>query len=106
MPPIRNMQVCLLKSSRITICMNWIKEIRCPQWRLHAKKTGWQMVYIKPKRKKGAEKYYTVREGETVYSVSMKLGVKSKFICKYNGLYLDTPLQPGTVLWLQGKKPS
>jgi LysM repeat protein len=68
--------------------------------------TEGQIVYIKPKRNKGSDKYYTVNEGETVYSVSMKLGIKSKSLCKFNGLHIDTPLQPGTVLWLQTKKPS
>ena len=68
--------------------------------------TEGQIVYIKPKRNKGTDKYYTVKEGETVYSVSMKLGIKSNSLCKFNGLHIDTPLQPGTVLWLQTKKPS
>jgi len=70
----------------------------------HDALTEGQIVYIKPKRAKGSEKFYTVKEGENVYSVSMKLGIKSKSLCKYNGLHIDSPIQPGEVLWLQSKK--
>jgi LysM repeat protein len=65
-----------------------------------------QMVYIKPKRRKGEEKFYTVKPGDTVLSISAQLGVKSKSICKFNGLTVDSSVQPGDVLWLQSKKPA
>ena len=65
-----------------------------------------QIVYIKPKRGKGSEKFYTVKEEETVYSVSMKLGIKSKALCKYNGLQIDSRIKAGEILWLQSRKPA
>jgi len=54
-----------------------------------------QKVYITPKRSNAAVPYYTVKEGDTVHSVSQELGVKSKFICSLNGLQPDEPLKPG-----------
>ena len=65
-----------------------------------------QWVYIKPKRNKGSESTYTVQPGETVVSVSRKLGIKSKSLCKFNNIEIGSSLKSGDVLWLQKRKPS
>lgn len=54
-----------------------------------------QMVYITPKRSSCAQDHYTVREGDTIHSISQQLGVKSKFLCSRNGLQPNDPLKPG-----------
>jgi LysM repeat protein len=54
-----------------------------------------QKIYITPKRLSASVPYYTVREGDTVHSISQELGVKSRSICSLNGLQPDEPLKPG-----------
>ncbi|MFM7217472.1 MAG: glucosaminidase domain-containing protein, partial [Bacteroidota bacterium] len=57
-----------------------------------------QMVYIGPKKQYAAVAEYTVAEGEGLHAVSQKLGVKSKYICRLNGLPESADLAPGTRL--------
>lgn len=53
------------------------------------------IVFIQPKRRKAKEKYYTVKSGETIKSISQELGVKAKSICKKNDLEINAELTPG-----------
>jgi LysM repeat protein len=62
-------------------------------------------VYIKPKRNKSSQQYYTVAEEESLAHIAMKLGVKTKALCKYNNIAATEVLKPGTKLWLQNKRP-
>lgn len=56
------------------------------------------VVYIQPKRRKAKDKYYTVQKGETIKSISQKLGIKVKSICKKNDLEINSELTPGMKL--------
>lgn len=57
-------------------------------------------VYLQEKGKKSAEtaKYYTVRRGETLYSISQKLGIQLKHLLKKNDLDKDDKIKPGETL--------
>lgn len=46
-------------------------------------------IYLQPKRKRGAEKYHTVKAGETMWSISRDEGVRLSYLYKYNRI------QPG-----------
>lgn len=43
-----------------------------------------QVVYLQPKRRKSKTAFHTVQQGETIYSISQKYGVKTKYIYKRN----------------------
>lgn len=65
------------------------------------------MVYIKPKKNKGGQESYTVKEEDSVYLIAMKTGIKMKALCKYNSLSPGDELKPGTTLRLRkGKQKS
>ena len=62
-----------------------------------------QRVYLKPKRNK-AEKgheFHTVKNGDTLYSISQKYGVKLKKLLKRNGLSKNQKLKTGTKIRLR-----
>ena len=46
--------------------------------------------------------YYTTREGDTVASVAAEFNVKPQHLAVLNGITVDTPLTPGTVLVIPG----
>jgi membrane peptidoglycan carboxypeptidase len=46
--------------------------------------------------------YYTTREGDTVPSVAAAFGVNPTALAQLNGITVDTPLTPGTVLVIPG----
>lgn len=62
-----------------------------------------QLVYLEPKRnkaKKGIDKH-EIQEGETVWNISQKYGIKEKKLRKKNGLSESEEPQPGDVLLLR-----
>lgn len=63
------------------------------------------IVYLQPKRRKGSEKHHTVKEGENMYSISQKYGIKLKHIYRKNHMERGTEPEPGQKLWLRKKKP-
>jgi LysM repeat protein len=63
-----------------------------------------QIIYIKPKASKTSETFYVVKEGDTVHSISQQLGIKSKYIYKWNNLPEGQEVQSGQKLWLQKQK--
>ena len=67
-----------------------------------------QIIYLQPKRGKaerGQEKY-TVKEGDSLYSISQKFAVKLKSLCKKNNLSETDTVKSGDVLWLRKRKPA
>lgn len=68
--------------------------------------TEGQMLYLQPKRNKAAfgTNFHTVAEGETLYDISQKYGVKMKALRKKNALEEGEALEAGTKLWLRKKK--
>lgn len=62
-----------------------------------------QRVYLQPKRKKAYRDFevHTVKQGETVYSISQQYGVKMKYLRKRNNLKDDKEPVPGMELELR-----
>ncbi len=54
-----------------------------------------QLVYLQPKRKNANQHWHIVQEGETMYDISQKFGVKQKILYRRNSIHPDTLLQPG-----------
>ncbi len=65
-----------------------------------------QHYFITRKKSKGLVNYHTVREGEDLWSISQKYGMKKSKILKYNRMYKGEALEVGRVLWLRRKRPS
>lgn len=62
-----------------------------------------EKLYLQPKKSWSKTKFHTVQQGETIYSISQKYGVKTKSIIKRNRLENDT-LKPNQQLKLRGFK--
>lgn len=63
------------------------------------------IVYLEKKRKQAA-KYldkHVVEEGETLYFLSQKYGVRLKYLLKYNNMAQEMALDPGTIIKLRKK---
>ena len=58
------------------------------------KKKGWSKV-----------EYHTVQEGETLWGISQKYGIRLLSLAKKNGIASASELKPGRVLWLKKKRP-
>jgi LysM repeat protein len=66
-----------------------------------------QMLYLQPKRTKaeaGKENYTTV-DGDTMYVISQKYGIKLKSLYELNRMEEGVDPKPGTKLWLRTIKP-
>jgi LysM repeat protein len=66
-----------------------------------------QILYLQPKREKaeaGNENYTTI-EGDTMYSIAQKFGIKLKSLYEMNRMDQGVEPAPGTRLWLRGMKP-
>jgi LysM repeat protein len=63
-------------------------------------------MYLQPKRRKAAieDKCYTLLEGETMYDVSQKFGIKLKHLYRLNNMEFGTKPEPGVSLSLRNKK--
>jgi flagellum-specific peptidoglycan hydrolase FlgJ/LysM repeat protein len=66
-----------------------------------------QILYLQPKRDKAepGKETYTVKDGDTVYSISQKFGIKMKSIYDLNRLAVGSEIKPGTKIWLRSMKP-
>ncbi|PIE84091.1 MAG: hypothetical protein CSA07_03830 [Bacteroidia bacterium] len=64
-------------------------------------------LYIQPKRRKAAHgnQSHVVEEGETVYSISQKYGMKTKWLRKRNHLAEREEPTVGQILYLRGYAP-
>lgn len=63
-------------------------------------------VYLQPKRNKAAHgiEYHTVKEGETMYLISQKYGIKLHKLYQKNQMEEEMEPKPGQKLWLRKKK--
>lgn len=66
-----------------------------------------QILYIQPKRDKAApgKETYTAAEGDTMYTISQKFGVKLKAIYELNRMVAGSQPKAGTKIWLRSMKP-
>lgn len=60
-------------------------------------------IYLQPKKSKGQHKYHTVKEGETMASISQKEGIKLKSLYKKNQMSPGEEPQNGERLCMRGK---
>lgn len=60
-----------------------------------------QIVFLKPKKKEGERSSYTVKNGDTVYYIAQMMGIKTKYLYKYNNLTEGQQLQPGQKIYLK-----
>ncbi len=92
------------------------EEMEMMKWQLYkynelpkdASITEGQMVYLQPKHDKaerGQDKY-TVKDGDSLYSISQKFGIKTKSLRKKNNMTVEDNIKTGDVLWLRKRKPA
>ncbi|HYG14575.1 MAG TPA: LysM peptidoglycan-binding domain-containing protein [Bacteroidia bacterium] len=62
------------------------------------------IIYLKPKKRKGTEAYHTVKEGETMYSISQLYGIKLKHLYKKNRMEPGTEPATGQVVYMRRKR--
>ena len=61
-----------------------------------------QVVFIQPKRNKSKEQESCIaQQGETLWGISQRYGVKLKKLAKYNAMAATDPVQPGQKVWLR-----
>ncbi len=63
-----------------------------------------QIIYIKPKSSETSKAFYVVKDGDTVHSISQELGIKSKYIYKWNNFSDNQEVKSGQKIWLQKHK--
>ncbi len=61
-----------------------------------------EKVFIQPKRKKAKAKTYIVKEGDSLFSISQKFGIKQRYILLRNNFRTELELRPGVELLLRG----
>ena len=61
-----------------------------------------QIIYIQPKRNKSkSTELHIAEQGETLWGVSQRYGVKLKKLAKYNSMGIADPLRAGQKVWLR-----
>ena len=71
----------------------------------HVVKPG-QIYYLESKRNRARVYYHTVQEGESLWQISQKYGVKLERLLQKNRLESEKEIAPGMVLWLRFIRPS
>lgn len=61
------------------------------------------IVYLQPKRRRGEESYHTVRDGETLYDISQRYGVRLSSLYRRNNMEPDSSVHPGQKIYLRGR---
>jgi hypothetical protein len=54
-----------------------------------------QIVYLQPKRRNASQSWHVVQEGETIYDISQKYGVRLSLLYRRNAISNDSQLTPG-----------
>ena len=65
-----------------------------------------QVYYLKSKRSKASARYHIAAEGENLWDISQKYGVKKKKLRIKNRMKADEILKPGRVVWLRYIRPA
>jgi membrane-bound lytic murein transglycosylase D len=70
--------------------------------------TPGEVLYLKPKKRKGTAEYHVVQKGETMWSISQMYGIKLRHLYRKNRLDRHDLEQPeqGQTLYLQKKNPA
>jgi LysM repeat protein len=61
-------------------------------------------IYIQQKKTKGPVKKYVVKQGETMHSISQKMGIKLSSLYSRNKMRVGAQPRTGQTLYLKGKK--
>ena len=66
-----------------------------------------QILYLQPKRDKAepGKEYYNIVEGDTMYLISQRYGIKLKKLYEMNRMIEGTEPEPGKKIWLRSIKP-
>jgi LysM repeat protein len=66
-----------------------------------------QVLYIQPKKEKAepGKEFYNTVEGDTMYLISQRYGIKLKSLYKMNRMEEDAQPEPGSKIWLRNIKP-
>ncbi len=64
-----------------------------------------QVYYFRPKHNKAREYYHTVLNGQSLWQISQKYGVKLKKLLLKNRLAGASEIRPGMVLWIRYIRP-
>ena len=63
------------------------------------------VYYLAKKRKKAEVPYHTVRDGETIRSISQRYALRLKKLLRYNRIERGERLAVGRVMWLRERRP-
>jgi LysM repeat protein len=63
-----------------------------------------QVIYIKPKNNTSSISTYVAKDGDTIHSISQELGIKSKYIYKWNNISKNQEVQSGQKIVLEKEK--
>ncbi len=61
--------------------------------------------YLRAKRNRALAHYHTVAPGETLWSISQRLGMKMEKLMRNNRMKKEASLKPGLVLWTRFIRP-
>jgi LysM repeat protein len=61
------------------------------------------VVYLKPKRRRGTQRYHTVKPGESMRDISQQYGIKLKHLYRRNRLEKGVEVAPGQKLYMRGR---
>ena len=66
-----------------------------------------QILYLQPKKEKAeaGKDFYNTIEGDTMYTIAQRYGIKLNSLCKMNRMTEDSVPVPGSTLWLRNVKP-
>jgi LysM repeat protein len=66
-----------------------------------------QILYLQPKKEKAEQgkDFHTASDGDTMYQISQKYGIKLKSLYKMNRMAEDSVPDAGSMIWLRSVKP-
>lgn len=88
---------------------NFVKDKHIRKWNdlpADAQITPGEIVYLKPKRRRGSEETHTVTEGEIMRDISQLYGIKLKHLYRKNRMDQGSEPKVGEVLYMQKKRSS
>ena len=88
---------------------NYLKDKHIRKWNdlpSDAQITPGEIVYLKPKRRRGAEEKHVVRKGEDMRDISQLYGIKLKHLYRKNRMDQGAEPQEGETLYMQKKRGS
>ena len=88
---------------------NYVKDKHIRKWNdlpADAKLEPGEIVYLKPKRRRGSEEMHVVTKGEDMRAISQQYGIKLKQLYRKNRMETGTEPKEGEILYMQKKRKS